>query len=115
MKNVYHRDIMEILLAEGGGGMRLCKLARKIYNLHADLFDNSIDYDEIHKSVGNYMWKQSNRRESPFVRNGYGIYSVRQDLAVQMDLFWDAVILHDEEEQEKEAAEKSNVVQLELF
>lgn len=112
MKNVYHRDIMEILLPRGRKGMRLCKIARKIYNMHADLFDSSIDYHEMRKSISNYMWKQSCKRESPFVRNKYGIYAVRTDLAVQLDLFWD---FSPKEENQHKIHEEVNHIQLELF
>lgn len=89
MNNVYHRDIMEILLACGSNGMRLCRLARRIYNRHATLFDSSINYEDIHKSISTYLWKQSQRKESPFCHNSYGIYAIKSDMAIQLDLFWD--------------------------
>ena len=36
-----------------------------------------------------YLWKQSQKRESPFIHNTYGVYAIKPDMAVQLDLFWD--------------------------
>lgn len=89
MKNVYHRDIIEILLECGRDGLRIKNIARRIYNRHADLFVSDIDYDEIRNSVGRYLWLQSHRAESPFVRTRYGTYAIKPDFAIQLDLFLD--------------------------
>lgn len=115
MNNIYHRDIVNILLPCGRTGMKVCNIARRIYNQHADLFDNDVDYDEIHRSIGVYLWKMCQKRESVFYRNAYGVYSIKPDMAVQLDLFWD---FHEEEENEEEITEDSictKHVQLELF
>ena len=98
MKNIYHRDIMEILLPQGSDGMRLYKIARRIYNMHADLFDCHLNYEDLRRMISNYMWRQSLRNDSPFIRNKYGVYAIRPDLAVQLDLFWDLRPVEQEEE-----------------
>ncbi len=114
MKNLYHRDIMEILLPQGGDGMRLYKITRRIYNKHADLFVRDLNYEDLRKMIANYMWKQSRRHDSPFVRTKYGTYAIRPDLAVQLDLFWDLRPIEKEEES-RPRQENSKHIQLELF
>ena len=52
MKNIYHSDIVEILLDCGAVGMRIKNIARRIYNRHADLFTADLDYNEIQRSTG---------------------------------------------------------------
>ena len=116
MKNIYHRDIMEILLPQGNDGMRLYRLTRRIYNMHADLFDRHLNYEDLRKMISNYMWKQSRRYDSPFVRNKYGVYAIRPDLAVQLDLFWDLrPVEQEEEEDNRRKHEPVKHYQLELF
>ena len=58
MKNIYHRDIVEILLECGRDGLRIKNIARKIYNRHVDFFVTDIDYGEIRNDVGRYLWVQ---------------------------------------------------------
>lgn len=89
MKNIYHRDIVEILLECGREGLRIKNIARRIYNRHADFFVSDINYDEIRNSVGRYLWEQSKRNESPFCHTRYGTYAIKADFAIQLDLFLD--------------------------
>ena len=80
------------------------------------MFNDSIKYEEIYKAVGLFLWKQSQKRESPFTHNSYGVYAIKPDVAVQLDLFWDLPadkIIGEPEEETK--TDKSNVVQMELF
>lgn len=122
MYNIYHRDIVNLLLPCGREGMKACNIARRIYNKYADLFDDSVNYDSIHKSIGVYLWKMCQKRESIFYRNSYGVYSIKPDVAVQLDLFWDYKAESEDlevEEPDNEAKEKNsntqNYLQLELF
>ena len=117
MNNIYYRDIIELLLPFGKEGLKLSQIVKHIYNLHVDLFDNSIKYEDIYKAVGLFLWKQSQKRESPFKHNSYGVYSIKPDIAVQLDLFWD---LPKEEENTENANGESKCVnnkiaQMELF
>jgi hypothetical protein len=116
MNNIYYRDIIELLLKHGQDGLKLSIIVRHIYNLHADLFNDAIRYDDIYKAVGLFLWKQSQKRESPFRHNSYGVYSIKPDVAVQLDFFWD---LPEEEQNEASGEEprtdNSHIVQLELF
>lgn len=116
MNNIYYRDIIEVLLKHGGEGLKLSLIVRYIYNQHVDMFNDRIKYEDIYKTVGMFLWKQSQKRESPFKHNAYGVYSIKPDFAMQLDLFWDLqpeeiTEMSDEEPQ----ADKSNVVQMELF
>ena len=60
MINAYHRDIMEILLSCGKEGMKLCRIASKVYNMHASLFNRDLDYEALRRSIGIYLWRQAN-------------------------------------------------------
>ncbi len=116
MNNIYYRDIIELLLPHGKEGLKLSLIVRYIYNQHVDMFNDSIKYEDIYKAVGLFLWKQSQKRESPFTHNSYGVYAIKPDVAVQLDLFWDLPANKLTEETEEESkADKSNIVQMELF
>ncbi len=115
MINAYHRDIMEILLSCGKEGMKLCRIASKVYNMHASLFNRDLDYEALRRSIGIYLWRQAKRRESPFRRNAYGVYSIKPDIAVQLDLFWNLYEPEEESTAEPLKNQHSNVVQLEFW
>lgn len=111
MNNVYHRDIVEILLSCGKEGMKLRRIAGKVYNKHANLFDRDLDYGSLHRSLGMYLWRQARHRESPFRRNAYGVYSIKPDVAVQLDLFWNLEPQAEEEEKPNKPVQTENYVQ----
>lgn len=117
MNNSYHRDIMEILLECGSGGLKLHRISKKIYNRHADLFATDVNYEAMYSSIRSYLWKQSKRRESPFTRNTHGIYAIKPDVAIQLDLFWDNIVPSDEEDAEAETIKQEGpqYIQMELF
>ena len=119
MNNIYHRDIVEILIECGREGLRIKNIARRIYNRHVDLFVQDIDYAEIRDSVGRYLWLQSKRSESPFHRTRYGTYAIKADFAIQLDLFLDFAPrseTHKEAPLPAPGAEQGpRYVQLELF
>ena len=116
MNNIYYRDIIELLLPHGKEGLKLSLIVRYIYNQHVDMFNDSIKYEDIYKAVGSFLWKQSQKRETPFTHNSYGVYAIKPDVAVQLDLFWDlpAEVMKEAVEEESRT-DKSNVIQMELF
>lgn len=115
MKNIYHRDIVEILLECGREGYRIKNIARRIYNRHADLFVKDIDYDEIRDCIGRYLWGQSKRPESPFCRTRYGTYAIKADFAIQLDLFLDISPRNDAHKEQGNPTPNPHHIQLELF
>lgn len=115
MKNIYHRDIVEILLECGRDGLRIKNIARKIYNRHVDFFVTDIDYGEIRNDVGRYLWVQSRRSESPFTRTRYGTYAIKADFAIQLDLFLDNAIRTEMRKEQPKPQPNPHHVQLELF
>lgn len=116
MNNIYYRDIIELLLPHGKEGLKLSLIVRYIYNQHVDMFNDSIKYEDIYKAVGSFLWKQSQKRETPFTHNSYGVYAIKPDVAVQLDLFWDLPAEAMKEAVEEESRnDKSNVIQMELF
>ena len=114
VNNIYHRDIVEILLECGRSGLRIKNIARRIYNKHADLFFCDLNYDEIRASVGRYLWLQDKRHESPFTRTRYGTYAIKPDFAIQLDLFLDNAVRADLRGQQPKPSVPVHHVQLEL-
>ena len=115
MNNIYHRDIIEILLEHGRDGLRVKNIARRIYNKHADFFVSDIEYAEIRDTVGRYLWEQAGRQESPFVRTRYGTYAIKPDFAIQLDLFLDFVSRGETRREQSPALCCPRHIQLELF
>ena len=117
MESIYDRDIINILYAMRGQGVRLKSLARQVYNLHADLFVTDLDYEELRDEIGRYLWHQSRRPTSPFCRLGYGMYALKADYSLQLDLFLDAQMKEEAkaEKQDETPEPPNNHVQLELF
>lgn len=101
MKNVYHSDIMQILLLKGREGMHVAQISRMVYNLHTNLFDRKLRYDDIHQMIRQYLWRQSQMRRSPFMHIKHGYYAVKPDLAVQLDFCFNQVREEEEGQQEK--------------
>ena len=115
MNNIYHRDIIEILLECGREGLRIKNIARRIYNRHADFFVTDIDYSEIRDSIGHYLWEQSRRNESPFLRTRYGTYAIKADFAIQLDLFLDNALRGEIRKEPVKPLPNPHHIQLELF
>lgn len=116
MNNMYYRDIIELLLPYGKEGLKLSHIVKHIFNKHADMFDNTIKYEDIYKAIGLFLWKQSQKRESPFIHNAYGIYAIKPDIAVQLDIFWDLPGENIKTEENKDSDPDNNrIVQMELF
>ena len=115
VKNIYHRDIIEILLDCGREGLRIKNIARRIYNRHADFFITDIDYCEIRDSIGRYLWEQSRRSESPFLHTRYGTYAIKADFAIQLDLFLDNAIRAEVRKEAAKPLPNPHHIQLELF
>lgn len=92
MRNVYHSEIMQLLLLKGKEGMHVAQLSRMVYNLHTNLFDQKLNYQELHNTIRWYLWRQSNMRRSPFMHVRHGFYAVKPDVAVQLDFCFDEPI-----------------------
>lgn len=115
MNNIYYRDIIELLLPHGQEGLKLSCIVRHLYNQHVDMFNNTVRYEDIYKAVGQFLWKQSQKKESPFKHNAYGVYAIKPDIAVQLDLFWDLPDEPISEVDKNSIAEKNRIRQMELF
>ena len=99
MKNVYHNDIMDMLIRSGREGMNVRRLVRQLYNLHSGIFASDVVYEQLYNQVRFYLYYQSRQRHSPFLHLRRGQYALRQDVAVQLDIFID--IPHEEERSSK--------------
>ena len=110
MKNIYHRDIVEILLECGREGYRIKNIAKILLGMK-----NDVDYNEIRDSVGHYLWEQSRRSESPFCRTRYGTYAIKADFAIQLDLFLDISPRSETRGEQAKPAPNPHHIQLELF
>ena len=112
MRNVYHNDIIEMLLHSGREGMNVRQLSRRLFNLHNGIFVSDIVYDRLYNQVRSYLWYQSRQRHSPFVHLHRGQYALRQDIAVQLDIFIDSP---KDEERIPKSTKKDDSLQLLLF
>jgi len=90
MKNVYHNDIMDMLIRSGREGMSLRRLTRRLYNKHSGIFASDVVYEQLYNQVRRYLWYQSQQLHSPFIHLRWGHYALKQDVAVQLDIFIDA-------------------------
>lgn len=89
MRNIYHNDIMDMLLRSGSEGMSLRMLTRCLFNLHNDIFSHDVHFPTLYNQVRRYLWYQSRQRHSAFVHLRWGQYALKQDVAVQLDIFID--------------------------
>lgn len=107
MTNAYHSDIVQILLRSGSSGLPVAEISRIIYNKHAELFDEELTFDSIHQTLRCYLWRQIHYRHSPFFKVKYGVYAIKADMALQMDIDFDNPLppLPTEEEIAKEEEE----------
>lgn len=112
MRNAYHNDIMDMLIRSGREGMNVRRLARQLYNLHSGIFASDVVYERLYNQVRFYLYYQSRLRHSPFIHLSRGQYALRQDIAVQLDIFID---IPREEERPQKPAKRDESRQLLLF
>lgn len=86
MTNAYHTDIITLLTRCGKAGLRVADITRYVYNLHSGLFETGLTYDMLHQTLRCYLWRQSTLRRSPIQRVRYGVYALKPDMAIQLDL-----------------------------
>ena len=113
MKNHYHNDIMDLLLQSGREGMNVRQLSRSIYNLHCSIFSSDVVYSKLYNQIRFYLYYQSQQRHSPFLHLRRGQYALKQDVAVQLDIFIDAP--RDDEERPIKTVKRDESRQLLLF
>ena len=111
MKNAYHNDIMDMLIRSGHDGLNVRNLARKLYNLHSGIFASDVVYEQLYNQVRFYLYYQSRQRHSPILHLRRGQYAIKQDIAVQLDIFIDMPI----EERTIKPTKKDESKQLLLF
>lgn len=89
-KNKYHYDLIKVLKEADEYGMPVRLIARHIYNNKVGLFDSNLSFEELYHSIRFYLWTQSNRPSSPFLKGEKrGCYRVRQEVFRQMELDFD--------------------------
>lgn len=112
MKNKYHQDIIDVLKEAEGRSMSVRLIARHIYNKKVGLFDNSLSFEEIYQSVRFYLWSQSNRPSSPFLKGEKrGYYTVRKEIfdMLELDFTTPCSGTIEKEEEEKEKADPNSL------
>lgn len=85
MDNGFYRDMISHLIQAGGDGVRVCQLARHIYNLNTTLFDRPVQYESLRCMLNSYLWHSTRHRRSIFVQRGRGVYALKPHVAVQLD------------------------------
>ena len=112
MNNIYHHDIMRLLIKAGSGGMNIRGIARHIYNKHAVFFDDETQWIKIYSKIRFYLWTLSRNKRSGVLRISRGQYALKPDFALQLDIFLDISL--DAEETEPTSKRINNAKQLEL-
>lgn len=102
MKNRYHQDIIDVLKEANGQSMSVRLIARHIYNKKVGLFENTLSFEDIYQSVRFYLWSQSNRPSSPFLRGEKrGHYTVRKEIFDMLELDFTVPCSGSEEKEDK--------------
>ena len=72
-------------------GLRVGHIARILYNNHCDLFSTTAEteFGNIYRSTRFYLWQQSRKKFSPFERKKWGIYALRNQFVMQLELVFD--------------------------
>lgn len=66
--------------------MRVADISKYVFNLHSSLFSDDLKYEDLHQTLRCYLWRQSKIRRSPFKRVRYGVYAIKDDMAIQLDI-----------------------------
>lgn len=87
MQNRYYNQTIE-LLSGRPEGMRVCNIAKNIYNSNCCLFDNPVNYKSLRAALGCFLWVSSKDKNSPFsrVEGRRGVYTLKKSFAVQLEL-----------------------------
>lgn len=115
MKNAYYQQTIEILTAKPEG-VKLCNIARIIYNSNCGLFEDPRLYDTIYTQLKRFLWTQSRRERSPFqaVNGRWGFYAIKRTFVQQLELPFDDFqyekVLH-----QPRMIQNTNTQQLTLF
>lgn len=90
MKNLYYNHIISILLSHHEG-VKVVNIARTIYNENHSLFEDRDFYKKLHSSISVFLWTQSKKRKSPFMRvkDKWGVYALKRHFALQLELVFD--------------------------
>lgn len=89
MDNIYYNQTVELLSARPEG-MKLCNIARCIYNSNNDLFADEDLYKQIYGQLKRFLWTQSRLKKSPFKScEKWGYYGIRKSYAIQFELPFD--------------------------
>lgn len=89
MNNIYYNQTVQLLTAKPEG-MKLCHIARAIYNSNTSLFADEGLYRQIYGQVKRFLWKQSKLKRSPFMSaDKWGHYRIKPKYAVQFELPFD--------------------------
>lgn len=109
MGNLFYNDIYEILQTKGCRGLPVRIIARQVYNRHAGLFNSRLTFEHVYQNVRFFLWSQSRKASSPFVRTErWGWYALRPDAVRQMRIDFTAKVAEavpDAGQQEKETAD----------
>lgn len=89
MDNIYYNQTIELLTGRPEG-MKLCHIARNIYNSNNSLFADSDLYTQIYTQLKCFLYRQSKLKRSPFKScEKWGYYGIRRSAAIQFELPFD--------------------------
>jgi len=89
MNNNYYNQTVQLLTGKPEG-MKLCNIARVIYNNNTSLFADEKLYLQIYSQLKRFLWTQSKMKHSPFQSaDKWGYYRIKRSYAIQFELPFD--------------------------
>lgn len=115
----YDEQIITILARAGERGMSVKKISMQLYNLNCTLFSTP-DFDEIHKYVQQFLFRNSRMSQSLFCNEAWGQYKLNPNSARAQQLALnfaeqDEDEDEDEEEEQEDTRSQSPDLSLSLF
>lgn len=116
MNHKYYRQIID-LLALRPEGLKVSAIARNIYNQQGNLFSDSISYDNLYSSIRQFLWQQSQKKNSIIVTvdDKRGYYKLRSKYVVQTELNFASEDYLEYPCDIKKTTESPNAIQLSLY
>ena len=110
----YDEQIITILARAGERGMSVKKISMQLYNLNCTLFSTP-DFDEIHKYVQQFLFRNSRMSQSLFCNEAWGQYKLNPCSGRSQQLALNFQEQHEDEEKEEDTHNQSPDLSLSLF
>lgn len=116
MNHKYYRQIIDLLTLRPEG-LKVSAIAKNIYNQQGNLFSEQESYEKLYESIRQYLWQQSQKKNSIFttVDNKRGYYKLRQNYTMQTEFQFASEDLFPYPCDNKKTTENQSAIQLSLY